>query len=726
MSSSKESQGQRIRQVLFIIDKSRNYKFDVNQSTTIKGLKRIITVAANLGKSGLRLYHKEIEYTDEDDSALAELFPDQQLTEFVVTLTPPPIYDTESKIKLKLGHYCSHHIGKYLYFYCYDCSQSICSACVSLEIHKNHNIIEKYDYLQSSKHLVDLIFNDMTGFISGVKNDKKTDAEDLKKKIKFVYFPGLYELLKSIENHMLELIDIMLDTSEKSYNNYKQNVNLIKDHCSQGLDKLKEEIKIEDIMIDQDIFIMFDKKYKEIHNEKNRIKEDKKKFEELTESFKSISETIEKICHEIYVFLHENNKSSVFSDLKKIAKDKSIDIIKKDEIIEKLLSDVKIRKTGKKSVLPRPAKSTAANFGFTTQLREISPVKDYDTDHNQIISSIFDFNREPEISPITKNSPIINEPLSVVNGPSKKYSKPVFQEKEKKPVVIEENTTIVNFPNNNTTKKANIDSKVIMRCDTGSKDIIFYEDESSSLGRLSVEFPPFSPITQFLPNCSWINHEGKLYISGGQLGPDSASASFLCYDYAEDKLTIHSDMIEARFSHSMIFHSNAIYVVGGYKSNSCEKYDLKTMKWIKLGHLSIEERQNTILFVQNNYLYSFFGYSIGSYLDSVEKLKLTNQKAKWEVVPYKNLDKINLKLIGCGVVRYDDHSIIFLGGRNNIEQRRQAFKFDFSTSSFTLTDVVLEDSTYFQENTLEELKEAAYGHFDNEIGDNFLKIQIGQ
>jgi hypothetical protein len=110
----------------------------------------------------------------------------------------------------------------------------------------------------------------------------------------------------------------------------------------------------------------------------------------------------------------------------------------------------------------------------------------------------------------------------------------------------------------------------------------------------------------------------------------------------------------------------------------------------------------------------------------VEKLKLSNQKAKWEIVPYKNLDKIDLKLIGCGVVKFDDHSIIFLGGRNSNEQRRQAFKFDFSTSTFTITEVVLEEPTYFQENTLEELSEASYGHFDNETGDNFLKIQIGQ
>jgi hypothetical protein len=725
MSSTKENQSQRIRQVLFTIDKTRTYKFDVNQTTTIKGLKRIITVAANLGKSGLRIFHKEVEYTDEDDSTLKELFPDQQLTEFTIHLSPPPVYDTESKIKLKLGDYCSHHVGKYLYFYCYDCSESICSACTSSDAHKNHKIIEKYDYLQSSKHLVDLIFNDMTSFISGVKNDKNVDTEELKKKIKTVYFPGLYDLIRSIENQMIELIDTMVDTSERSYNNFKQNVNLIKDHCSQGLDKLKEEIKIEEIMMDQEIFIVFDKKYKQIESEKNRIREDKKKFEELSDSFKLIGDTIEKIYHKIYVFLDEQEKNSVFSDLKKTTKDKSIELVKKDEIINKLLSDVKIRRTGKKSALSRNAKSTAPNLAYNSQIRQISPARDYDTDHSHIINSIFNFNyKEPEISPPKKVPQTLNQPIALSNVPSKDFRNSNILEFEKKTVEIEEKASIMNYSISNALSTPNDKSKIIMRCEKLTNDIILYEDETDTLGRITVNFPPFSPISQFLKNCSWINLKGKLYICGGQLDTELGSTSFLCYDYYEDRMTIHPDMIEPRFNHSMIYYNNAIYVVGGYKSNTCEKYDLKTMKWTKLSNLSVEERQNSVLFVQNNYLYSFFGYSIGSYLDSVEKLKLTNQKAKWEIVPYKNLDKINLKLIGCGFVRLDDHSVIFLGGRNNNEQRRQSFKFDFSTSTFSLTDIYLEDSPYFQESALEELSESSYGHFDNEVGDNFLKIQI--
>ena len=99
MSSAKESH--RIRQVLFVIDKNRTYKFDVNQTTTIKGLKRIISVAANLGKVGLKIFHRGVEYSEEEDSTLSELFPDQQLTEFTISISKVSLYDSESKIKLK-------------------------------------------------------------------------------------------------------------------------------------------------------------------------------------------------------------------------------------------------------------------------------------------------------------------------------------------------------------------------------------------------------------------------------------------------------------------------------------------------------------------------------------------------------------------------------------------------------------------------------------------------
>src|SRR3569833_1126499 len=99
----------RIRQALFIVDKNRSYKFDVNQTITIHGLKKMIVAAANLGKNGLRVFHKGTEYTEMEDSTLVELFPDLQLVEFTLQIVYVSEEERDKHIKLKLNGYCEKH-----------------------------------------------------------------------------------------------------------------------------------------------------------------------------------------------------------------------------------------------------------------------------------------------------------------------------------------------------------------------------------------------------------------------------------------------------------------------------------------------------------------------------------------------------------------------------------------------------------------------------------------
>ena len=50
----------KIRQTLFIVDKNRRYLFDVNQNIQIKKLKQMIIHAADLNKTGLRIFHEAL------------------------------------------------------------------------------------------------------------------------------------------------------------------------------------------------------------------------------------------------------------------------------------------------------------------------------------------------------------------------------------------------------------------------------------------------------------------------------------------------------------------------------------------------------------------------------------------------------------------------------------------------------------------------------------------
>jgi hypothetical protein len=269
-------------------------------------------------------------------------------------------------------------------------------------------------------------------------------------------------------------------------------------------------------------------------------------------------------------------------------------------------------------------------------------------------------------------------------------------------------------------------TKCIMRMETGTRNIYMYNDVTSELNTISVEFSPYLNLKEFLPSCAWVNLRGKLYISGGEEQMEKGSRSFLVYDPATKILKRLPDMLSQRYSHSMIVHNGFIFAVGGSSNSTTEKFDLDAMKWIKLANLTLDERQNPVLYVFKDQLFAFFGYKVGAYMDSVEKLKLSNVKAKWEVVPFKNPNKLNLKLIGCGTVPVPEctDKIYFFGGRGNNDVKGKAFIFEFTTCSFLPTDIMLDDNSFFCESALFNLQDSSWGAFDTDKGSHFLKLDL--
>lgn len=722
----------RIRQVTFTLDKNANYKFDVNSTTTIKGLKRMITVAANLSKHGLRIFSGGKEYTEEEEESLNSLFPEKQQVEFSikVDVAASLLELNESKIKLRLGANCPEHDHKFLYFYCYDCNKSICSLC-NQGVHKQHSVIEKYDYLQSSKHLVDVIFQDFGKFMFNIKLDRKSEAEQLKKKLKEVLFPELVDLLKAIEKTQIEMIDKFIQASEGTYNNLKENVGLLKEHCVTGLDKLKDELHIENLLTDEEVFLVFDSKYRQIACEQLRLKDDQKKYEALHDQFDFCNDIITKVHNHLYGLLNVEVENQIYSDILGSIQHLTVDRVKKEEVIEKLLSNVSKVKSGKKSVAAG-SRSLVNESGILSANEQKS--QNLDTSSaNKInfnnVAAIFNAgkdNKENFNEPIPVSNPQTS--LSVGKSNNNLNQTPENPLKNKDNIPISKDKSGRDLTKSFQNEPLCLD-KIVMRPYSGSTQVLIYNDNEDGVEKRKVEFTTFGiTINEFLPNCAWSNAlgTGKLYISGGQTGSESGSKAFLCYDYIENKLTKFPDMNVGRFSHSMIYHNNAIYVVGGHKNNTCEKFDLQTMSWLKLSNINFEEKQNSILIVHNNQLYSFFGYMSKNYLDSVERLKLSNPKSKWEIFPLKNPEKINLKLVGCGVVHDLDNpnKIHFLGGKSKNDSKGASFAVDFNDSSVTSTDNSFDGPTYFHENILHRLGEDSFGQFDEENGEHFLKISL--
>ena len=331
----------KIIQTLFIVDKNRKYLFDVNQDILIKRLKSMIVSASGLNKVGLRLFHEGKEYTEFDENSLEELFPNLSLVVFDIQYSYEQVEDLEEIINLKLKQCCNEHGGKYPYFYCFSCGKSICSDCLFSGEHKGHEIKEKYDYLQESKNLVELLFKDLKDILKNTKEGSNDSVEELKSKVRIQFFPKLVEMVKQIEEKMMKLIIYFLEKEKGNYNIIENNVKLLKNHCQEGLDKLKKEIVIEDMMVDENVFLTFDSKFKEIGNEKEKFKHDIHKYKKFSENLFLIQSIIEKTYKEIYDFLDKYLIVAEFDEIKNKLNSQDISIIDKKIIFDKLLSNIK-------------------------------------------------------------------------------------------------------------------------------------------------------------------------------------------------------------------------------------------------------------------------------------------------------------------------------------------------------------------------------------------------
>ena len=110
-----------------------------------------------------------------------------------------------------------------------------------------------------------------------------------------------------------------------------------------------------------------------------------------------------------------------------------------------------------------------------------------------------------------------------------------------------------------------------------------------------------------------------------------------------------------------------------------------------LDNLKTDERQHPILWGEGNFLYAFFGYKTGAFLDSIERLNIKSPKGKWEIVP--TVKKVaDIGMIGAGLVKINKNELLFFGGRNSKEDKRTTVSFNFTNNTFTpVIEMLLEE-----------------------------------
>ena len=758
-----------IRQTLFIVDPTRKYLFDVNQNITIKKLKRMIVAAADLNKVGLRIFHDGTEYTGYDDNALDELFPDLQQVEFYLQYSYDQVEDLEEIIDLKLKQCCPEHKGKYPYFYCFTCGKSICNDCLKSGAHNNHETKEKYDYLQDSRNLVELLFKDLKDIFKNAKGVNDESIEELKAKVSVQFFPELVRMIKQIEQKMINLILFFLEKEKGNFKTIENNVNLLKNHCEEGLDKLKKEIVIEDLMIDENVFLTFDSKFKEIGKEKEKFKEDIEKYKQFSDNLNLIKSIIEKTYKEIYDFLLKYLDVTEFEDIKNKINSENISVIDKKKILDKLLSNIK-KKPGSQTKYESNINTNTYNL----RSRNVPPpnTNEFNIDENKnkkvnfLLSSTQKDNKGKSIfsnmMDASNSDNNINDVNNMENINSDTYKTNNLENRNQNIFVTTlnpiQNKNINLKSQNQTTNIFNIDTKgndknnnknsgiknineiheeniyeeeesskgevynVVCNVVPPNKEVVLYNVDLNVINHVNLEFSKILGITHFLEESAWVNHKNKLFILGGVDDFSKSTQIFLEYDPSKNTLRRLPDSKYTHSRHSLFAYNDQIFVVGGDRLE-CEKYDIINNVWTTLPSLSFKQIY-PVLYVHNDILYSFFGIDEKySKTDNAQKLNLKNNRSKWTQLVYKR-NGCNLCIFGCGIAKINENSILFLGGMDDNGIRQDAVQFDFSNLSANKTDFMLEERAYFKDSVLLKLSAKTYGNFSIEETNPFLQIRF--
>ena len=320
---------------------------------------------AHLPKNSFSLINNKIDYSKEyDNKTIYDIFPKEKEKYLNIIINENENEKEETVLKIDLNNPCEKHIDKFTIYYCLTCKKSICIKCIDEE-HKEHKIKEKADYLAPSKFLVKNLFSDSFKYFVDETYDKSLLIEKLKEKTKNSLFNQLKEMIEFINNELSDLIDFFLSKVLYSKNNINKNVDLLQDYSIEAFIALKNDINTNKIVIDDEIFLTLDKKYNEISNSKDILKENYNKFIEINKNYDLIVDFIKNIYENIFDNLSNIFNLKDFTKIKNKIKECVVDEIEKEKIVESMFKNVTVqRKSLMKSRNASEIKSNNKIFGL--------------------------------------------------------------------------------------------------------------------------------------------------------------------------------------------------------------------------------------------------------------------------------------------------------------------------------------------------------------------------
>ena len=772
----------RIKKIITTIDDDKSYSIDVDETICFREFKKILAGAAHLLKNGFRIYHEQQEYTnDYDDNTIQEMFPNLDPIPLRI-ISNKDVYEFEDElisVRFNINVPCQVHVGKFKMMYCFTCNKSICMDCLG-EDHRNHQVVEKADYLAPAQLLMNSIFSNSALYRADSRLSKYMDCVNFRSNLKLNVFDNLRKMINDLEIKFASCLEYFSTCEDETEKNTNENLELLRKFCIECFIKLKNDINTKGIIIDDEIFLTLYRKLKEIEKYKTEIfEENKMKYEKLNTLLAPFTQQVEVISEQLKTTFNTLLNKDIYENFKNEVQENIVEKVQKETV-----NDFMFRNLG----VPRKSLNRMSlNFSTHKKLSNLN---------NKNVSPLREI-KEERRSPFPKVnlSEQRNTNNSGVNFSQGSFSKSKINQQDNTSSnyynkTDEQNNRVKGlnnniFTNNNivtTTTTTNVvNTKYSSQQNQISHNMLFqgnlvdelskainqnqnqeetvqkkfvgnflfanpilntnilagaFQDESTV--NIPVDFKQaFNDkdiqLTAFPQGGAFCNTKNYLYFTGGQETQKGTGKIFLRIDLNVDgkvKMTKMPSMLYSHWNHTMIANDNYIFVIGGYNSNKCEAFNLRTLKWEEMPNLYSNERQRTILTIHDNYLYAFMGYSQFGILDSVERININIKdfgKKNWEVVTITNLSKIDIKFYGAGVY-YLNGELYFIAGKKSLGNDDSSYKtdicsFKFNEGEFVSYSTYFEQKLEFIENQFHKVNQNIIANF---VGERLASLPLDQ
>ena len=241
--------------------------------------------------------------------------------------------------------------------------------------------------------------------------------------------------------------------------------------------------------------------------------------------------------------------------------------------------------------------------------------------------------------------------------------------------------------------------------------------------------------------CNLIRHN-KLFIVTG-----NPCQYLYCYDYSTNEMEYISTM---KYNHNWwpvlliienkedLSQQTDIFCLSGSYTKKCEQMQIKSetrnrnhnpnsirnsnnikMEWVDLPDTNCEHGQASAFSVNNSIIYILFGYDYNiNSISYVERLDLKGNldTLHWEVIRFKNPDRISSILYYHSNLKFEDNCVYIIGGLKEIDQGDHVYKFNmFGSAEDEAGPVMYKTEHNFQLSQIKFCYEK-----------NFLKLNIDE